>query len=182
MDAQINLAVLARAHPKSPPSSRWPWKPSELVLLCIPPILLIKKAHPVLGKRFAWFSCSYIFFCGGGGCFNGKCVFHIWSIHFSKKGENVGPNNDALKLDKRGIIDFFSPRLTWRDMQHLIVRTSNNKPLMANSGWTKNAVGHLYNPYFGFGLMNAARLVWLARKWKTVPKSVKCTANLKLTR
>jgi len=30
--------------------------------------------------------------------------------------------------------------LTWRDMQYLVVMTSNTKPLLNESGWTTNGV------------------------------------------
>lgn len=32
----------------------------------------------------------------------------------------------------------FSPNLTWRDVQHLIVWTSEYAPLSANPGWQEN--------------------------------------------
>jgi len=35
----------------------------------------------------------------------------------------------------------FSGNLTWRDMQHMVVRTSNPAPLLDNPGWSKNGVG-----------------------------------------
>lgn len=41
--------------------------------------------------------------------------------------------------------------LTWRDMQYLVVMTSNTKPLLNESGWTMNGVnrkGMKYVHYF----------------------------------
>lgn len=35
----------------------------------------------------------------------------------------------------------FSRNLTWRDMQHIVLRTSNPEPLLANTGWVTNGVG-----------------------------------------
>ena len=35
-----------------------------------------------------------------------------------------------------------SPRLTWRDLQHIVVRTARKANLVADD-WTKNAVGRL---------------------------------------
>jgi len=35
-----------------------------------------------------------------------------------------------------------SPRLTWRDLQHIVVRTARKANLVADD-WVKNAVGRL---------------------------------------
>ena len=40
------------------------------------------------------------------------------------------------------------PSLTWRDLQHLVVITSNPQPLMAESGWAKNSLGRLVSHKF----------------------------------
>lgn len=75
---------------------------------------------------------------------------------------------------------FFSPNLTWRDMQHLVLRTANPTPLLQNSGWSKNGVGRYISNKFGYGLMDASALVKLARVWKTVPEQYLCTYEYKL--
>lgn len=63
-----------------------------------------------------------------------------------------------------------SPKLGWRDIQHLIVLSSSPLPLLANFGWTPTASGLLFNTAFGFGLMNADRLVEIASSnWTNVP-------------
>lgn len=63
----------------------------------------------------------------------------------------------------------FSPDLGWRDIQHLIVLSSNPRPLLDNTGWTRTAAGLWYNTGFGFGLMNADRFVALATSnWTNV--------------
>ena len=67
----------------------------------------------------------------------------------------------------------FSPRLTWRDMQHLVVLTSRPEPLN-QQGWETNGVGRKVSHSFGYGLMHTAALVNLARHWTTVPPFVKC--------
>ncbi|MCP9264180.1 Neuroendocrine convertase 1 [Dirofilaria immitis] len=51
----------------------------------------------------------------------------------------------ALSLDA-------NPSLTWRDVQHIVVWTSDPIPLLnINEGWSKNARGLLVNSRFGFG-------------------------------
>ncbi|XP_015176368.1 PREDICTED: neuroendocrine convertase 1-like [Polistes dominula] len=64
--------------------------------------------------------------------------------------------------------------LTWRDIQHLIVWTSEYTPLKDNSGWLKNGAGFWYNLHFGFGLMNAYTLVNLSNNWINVPQKELC--------
>ncbi|XP_053330669.1 neuroendocrine convertase 1 isoform X2 [Spea bombifrons] len=69
-----------------------------------------------------------------------------------------------------------NPNLTWRDMQHLVVWTSEYDPLANNPGWKKNGAGLMVNSRFGFGLLNAKALVDLAdpKTWKGVPDKKIC--------
>jgi len=63
-----------------------------------------------------------------------------------------------------------NPSLTWRDMQHIVVLTSNPAPLFAGArDWTTNGVGRNVSHIFGFGLMDAGAMVTLAKKWTPVP-------------
>jgi subtilisin-like proprotein convertase family protein/subtilisin family serine protease len=68
-----------------------------------------------------------------------------------------------------------NPQLTWRDMQHLVLRTANPTPLLGNPGWSINGVGRRISNKFGYGLMDAGALVKLARVWKAVPEQHMCT-------
>ena len=57
-----------------------------------------------------------------------------------------------------------------------MVRTS--KPAnLHDSTWAKNGVGRLVSHSFGYGLMDAAAMVQLARVWKTVPEQQRCEIN-----
>ncbi|XP_012268604.2 neuroendocrine convertase 1-like [Athalia rosae] len=67
--------------------------------------------------------------------------------------------------------------LTWRDVQHLVVWTSEYSPLRENPGWFKNAAGFWYNSRFGFGLMNAFSLVTTGYNWTTVPEKGECNVE-----
>lgn len=51
-----------------------------------------------------------------------------------------------------------SPKLTWRDMQHLVVQTANPGNLQTND-WMKNGVGRKVSHSFGYGLMDAQAMV-----------------------
>uniref|UniRef100_A0A4W3K9N4 Neuroendocrine convertase 1 n=2 Tax=Callorhinchus milii TaxID=7868 RepID=A0A4W3K9N4_CALMI len=69
-----------------------------------------------------------------------------------------------------------NPNLTWRELQHLIVWTSEYDPLCNNAGWKKNGASLMVNNRFGFGLLNAKTLVDMAdpKTWKGVPEKKKC--------
>ncbi|XP_036382703.1 neuroendocrine convertase 1-like [Megalops cyprinoides] len=72
-----------------------------------------------------------------------------------------------------------NPALTWRDLQHLVVWTSEFDPLANNPGWKKNGAGLMVNSRFGFGLLNAKALVDLAdpKVWKHVPEKKQCVVR-----
>ena len=66
--------------------------------------------------------------------------------------------------------------LTWRDIQYLIMHTSDPFNLKAND-WQKNGVDKYFSHNFGFGLMNAGKMVELALKWSSVEEQLKCEAS-----
>jgi proprotein convertase subtilisin/kexin type 2 len=95
-----------------------------------------------------------------------------------------------------------NPALTWRDLQHLTVLTSSRNSLydgrcrdMPDLGlvdntahrvdknncshfeWQMNGVGLEYNHLFGYGVLDAAEMVLLARAWKTAPARYHCEAG-----
>ncbi|XP_066152913.1 proprotein convertase subtilisin/kexin type 4-like isoform X3 [Euwallacea fornicatus] len=69
-----------------------------------------------------------------------------------------------------------NPNLTWRDMQHIVVRTARPQHLTA-SDWQVNGVGRNVSHSFGYGLMDAYAMVLLARNWITVPEQHKCEVS-----
>ena len=72
---------------------------------------------------------------------------------------------------------FLSPSLTWRDVQHIIVRSARHAPegVPLTSGfWVKNKAGLWFSRYFGFGLMDGGMMVYLAKQWNTVPSQLRC--------
>uniref|UniRef100_A0A915D2T9 P/Homo B domain-containing protein n=1 Tax=Ditylenchus dipsaci TaxID=166011 RepID=A0A915D2T9_9BILA len=72
------------------------------------------------------------------------------------------------------------PALTWRDTQHIVLRTANPTPLLNNAGWSINGVGKRISNKFGYGLMDAGALVKLAKVWTTVPEQHMCTYEYSL--
>lgn len=67
--------------------------------------------------------------------------------------------------------------LTWRDMQHLVVRTSKPAHLNAND-WATNGVGRKVSHSYGYGLLDAGAMVALAQNWTTVAPQRKCTIDI----
>ncbi|OQV12101.1 Neuroendocrine convertase 1 [Hypsibius exemplaris] len=70
-----------------------------------------------------------------------------------------------------------NPDLSWRDAKHVVAWSADPFPLLNNPGWSVNGAGLLVSPAFGFGLMDAERLVKVAKMWQTVPPRVKCVVR-----
>jgi len=75
----------------------------------------------------------------------------------------------ALALEK-------NPKLSWRDVQHIVVHTANWVPLKGDPDWRMNGIGLHVNEKFGFGLLDAEKMVKLAdpSTYKTVPAKKEC--------
>ncbi|VDM59324.1 unnamed protein product [Angiostrongylus costaricensis] len=73
-----------------------------------------------------------------------------------------------------------NPSLTQRDVQHLIVHTSDSSQLMAVSPehWIINGAGRSFSRRFGFGVLNPLRLTTSATQWKSVPVLTRCSRKL----
>ncbi|XP_022662983.1 furin-like protease 1, isoforms 1/1-X/2 isoform X4 [Varroa destructor] len=69
-----------------------------------------------------------------------------------------------------------NPSLTWRDMQHLAVRATKRANLNAPD-WVTNGVGRNVSHSFGFGLLDAHRMVELAKRWRRSPPQKVCTVS-----
>ncbi|XP_053228321.1 proprotein convertase subtilisin/kexin type 4-like isoform X1 [Podarcis raffonei] len=70
-----------------------------------------------------------------------------------------------------------NPALTWRDMQHIVVRASRPAHLQADD-WAVNGVGRKVSHYYGYGLLDAGRLVDLAKRWNTTGPQRKCSIRI----
>lgn len=78
------------------------------------------------------------------------------------------------------VVGQHSAELSWRDVQHLLARNCETAPLSNNPGWSTNAAGFRFNPRFGFGLLNAYKLVKEAVGWRTVPEKFICAVDFRL--
>eukprot|EP00071_Canis_lupus_P029440 XP_022262997.1 proprotein convertase subtilisin/kexin type 4 isoform X11 [Canis lupus familiaris] len=65
-----------------------------------------------------------------------------------------------------------NPFLTWRDMQHLVVRASRPAQLQAED-WRTNVSHH-----YGYGLLDARLLVDMARTWLPTQPQQKCVVRI----
>ncbi|XP_029074263.1 proprotein convertase subtilisin/kexin type 4 isoform X2 [Monodon monoceros] len=70
-----------------------------------------------------------------------------------------------------------NPFLTWRDMQHLVVRASRPAQLQAED-WRTNGVGRQVSHHYGYGLLDAGLLVDLARSWLPTQPQRKCIISI----
>ena len=66
-----------------------------------------------------------------------------------------------------------NPDLTWRDVQHIMVRTARPANLEAPD-WQQNGVGRRVSHSYGYGLMDARAMVEMARRWRFVPPQQSC--------
>ena len=71
----------------------------------------------------------------------------------------------------------FSRNLTWRDVQYLIVYSSNPS-FPHDSNWQTNGAGLRGSHLYGFGVLDAAALVNRARNWISVPPRENCTMDV----
>jgi len=71
-----------------------------------------------------------------------------------------------------------NPYLSWRDLQHITVRSAKKANLKAND-WAVNGAGYNVSHAFGFGLMDAGKMVKLAVNWTGVPEQKVCEATWK---
>uniref|UniRef100_A0A8C7DRQ9 Proprotein convertase subtilisin/kexin type 5a n=1 Tax=Oncorhynchus kisutch TaxID=8019 RepID=A0A8C7DRQ9_ONCKI len=66
-----------------------------------------------------------------------------------------------------------NPLLTWRDVQHIIVRTSQASHL-TSPDWHTNGAGYQVSHLYGFGLLDAESMVKEAERWRLVPSQHVC--------
>ena len=66
-----------------------------------------------------------------------------------------------------------NPDLTWRDVQHIMVRTAKQVNLEAQD-WKVNGVHRNVSHSYGYGLMDAQAMVEMARRWISVPPQQSC--------
>lgn len=73
-----------------------------------------------------------------------------------------------------------NPNLTWRDLQHLLVRTSARTD-PTDSDWAQNGAGIWFNHNYGAGLVDVGALVHLASNWVSVGEEISLKQTNKST-
>ncbi|XP_039494211.1 furin-like protease 1 isoform X3 [Drosophila santomea] len=98
-------------------------------------------------------------------------------LHHSCTVSHTGTSASApLAAGIAALVLQSNQNLTWRDLQHIVVRTA--KPAnLKDSSWSRNGVGRRVSHSFGYGLMDAAEMVRVARTWKSVPEQQRCEIN-----
>ncbi|NXW09702.1 PCSK4 convertase, partial [Fregetta grallaria] len=69
-----------------------------------------------------------------------------------------------------------NPALTWRDLQHLVIRTSKPAHLQAED-WAVNGVGRKVSHHYGYGLLDAGLLVEMAKAWTRTRPQRSCSVK-----
>ncbi|XP_030365014.1 proprotein convertase subtilisin/kexin type 4 [Strigops habroptila] len=69
-----------------------------------------------------------------------------------------------------------NPALTWRDLQHLVIRTSNPTHLQAED-WAMNGAERKVSHHYGYGLLDAGLLVEMAKAWTGTRPQRKCSVK-----
>ncbi|CAH8440725.1 unnamed protein product [Dicrocoelium dendriticum] len=70
-----------------------------------------------------------------------------------------------------------NPRLGWRDVQYVTLMTPNPHPFI-DGNFTRNAVGRQYSQLYGYGLMDAGKMVRLGELWRGLPPHHRCTSKV----
>ena len=73
--------------------------------------------------------------------------------------------------------------MTYRDIQHLLVWTSQVAPLQNNppGTWVKNGAGFYVSHDFGFGMLDVNELVKMAKGFQNVPPLNTCVARANIS-
>ncbi|XP_053389768.1 uncharacterized protein LOC128552738 [Mercenaria mercenaria] len=71
------------------------------------------------------------------------------------------------------------PLLSVRDIQYLLVESSDQQQLAKTNEIKRNAAGKLFNPFLGFGLIDADKMVSLSKTWPLVGNIYSSTLRYK---
>lgn len=64
-----------------------------------------------------------------------------------------------------------NPRLTWRDLQAVVIESANPLPLFDAGDFKRTGSGFLFSHRFGFGMLDAGEGTLLAQNWTMLPPS-----------
>ena len=110
-----------------------------------------------------------------------ECCANLRKASLSLRFYNLFSSHISFFLFNAGICALAlqaNPKLSWRDMQHIVVQTANPEPLLKEDGWFTNGVGRKFNHKFGYGLMDASAMVDLAQNWPGIASQRECSSPL----
>jgi kexin len=99
------------------------------------------------------------YFGGSSQCCRCVCSCTFGSVRSSVEN----PCRDVINIDRISV----RPDLTWRDIQHISVRTAE----VVNADdpdWDKTAAGRLFSYKYGYGRLNGYKFVTAAQQWQLV--------------
>lgn len=67
-----------------------------------------------------------------------------------------------------------NPRLTWRDVQHVMANSARISSIADQDKWTINGAGYHVSPHYGFGALDCSTAIGYAQLWKNVGDQRKC--------
>ncbi|KAG8454577.1 hypothetical protein GDO86_000987 [Hymenochirus boettgeri] len=102
-------------------------------------------------------------------------------MHFRCTDQHTGTSASApLAAGMIALALEANSALTWRDVQHIVVRASSPANLKAED-WIVNGVGRKVSHYYGYGLLDAGHLVDLAGKWQATLPQRRCLVKVEST-
>ncbi|KAI9219939.1 peptidase S8/S53 domain-containing protein [Blastocladiella britannica] len=114
-------------------------------------------------------SCSAHLVMGLGGAGKGGPLVATTDIHAGCTSGHTGTSAAAPQVAALvALILEARPDLGWRDVQHLLVRSTVVNDRIAPD-WAPNRAGYMVHPQYAFGLIDGARLLQNAKKWTRVP-------------
>ena len=70
-----------------------------------------------------------------------------------------------------------NPNLTYRDVMHLIAKTSRVPNVEDTEGWIINGAKYHVNEKYGFGVLDVSQMLQEAQGWKNMPERQKCVVE-----
>ncbi|XP_010125212.1 PREDICTED: proprotein convertase subtilisin/kexin type 4 [Chlamydotis macqueenii] len=131
------------------------------------------------GGRRPWYGegCSAIFTTTYSSRTTSKVQIVTTDLHHRCTDKHTGTSASApLAAGMIALALEANPALTWRDLQHLVVRASKPTHLQAED-WAVNGVGRKVSHHYGYGLLDAGLLVEMAKVWTGTRPQRRCSVK-----
>ncbi|NXI45847.1 PCSK4 convertase, partial [Galbula dea] len=131
------------------------------------------------GGQKPWYSesCSAILTTTYSGSRSSEVQMVTTDLHHQCSDKHTGTSASApLAAGMIALALEANPALTWRDLQHLVIRTSKPAHLQAED-WALNGVGRKVSHHYGYGLLDAGLLVEMAKGWTGTRPQQRCSVK-----